>query len=97
MRLTQLYAERAGRRLAADTVLRALAWQEPERDTLFVRDLAARRIAAGQRVDCAWTGRALRPGAVQVDHCLPWSVWTCNDLWNLLPASREANQRKSPV
>ncbi|MDO9710774.1 class I SAM-dependent methyltransferase [Paracraurococcus lichenis] len=95
VRLTQLYAERAGRRLAADTVLRALAWQEPERDTLFVRDLAARRIAAGERVDCVWTGQALRGGALQVDHCLPWSAWACNDLWNLLPASREANARKS--
>ncbi|TCZ63994.1 methyltransferase [Roseicella aquatilis] len=95
VRLTQLYAERAGRRLAADTVLRALQWQEPERDTLLVRDLAARRLAAGQRVDCVWTGQALRPSGLQIDHCLPWSAWACNDLWNLLPASREANQRKS--
>lgn len=30
-----------------------------------------------------------------VDHCLPFSYWPNNDLWNLLPASREENRSKS--
>ena len=29
-----------------------------------------------------------------MDHCLPWSVWSCGDLWNLMPAHRTVNQNK---
>jgi SAM-dependent methyltransferase len=94
-RLTQGYAERAGRALAADEVLQALRWTEPERDTAFVRRLAEARFAAGAPVECVWTGQRLRPGTLDIDHCLPWSAWACNDLWNLLPASRAVNQAKS--
>lgn len=93
-RLTQGYAARAGRDLPADEVLRALEWAEPERDTGLVRGLVAARLARGAAVACVWTGRPLRPGGIEVDHCLPWSAWACNDLWNLLPASRAANQDK---
>ncbi|NOG69989.1 class I SAM-dependent methyltransferase [Roseicella sp. DB1501] len=94
-RLTLGYAARRGQPLLADTVLQALRWQEPERDTLVVRELAAQRLAAGQRLACVWSGRPLAAGTVEIDHCLPWSAWACNDLWNLLPASREANRRKA--
>jgi SAM-dependent methyltransferase len=93
-RLTQAYAERAGRVLATDEVQGALRWTEPGRDTAFVRRLADARFAAGQAVECVWTGQRLRPGAVEIDHCLPWSAWACNDLWNLLPAARGVNQAK---
>src|SRR3954468_13585430 len=37
-----------------------------------------------------WTYRVQ---TLDIDHCLPWSAWPCGDLWNLLPASRHANQR----
>jgi SAM-dependent methyltransferase len=93
-RLTQGYAERAGRVLVADEVLQALRWTEPERDTAFVRRLAEARFAAGARVDCVWTGQRLRPGSLDIDHCLPWSAWACNDLWNLLPAAPGVNRAK---
>ena len=32
-------------------------------------------------------------GTLDTDHCLPWSVWPCGDLWNLMPAHRRINQR----
>jgi SAM-dependent methyltransferase len=92
---TRDFATRAGGTLATDDVLDALRWLEPERDTLFVRNLAATRLARGERIDCVWTGERLRPGALDVDHCLPWSAWACNDLWNLLPAAPAANRSKS--
>jgi SAM-dependent methyltransferase len=94
-RQTRDFAERAGRTIATDDVLDALRWLEPTRDTGFVRNLAASHLARGAPVACIWTGEPLRPGAMDVDHCLPWSAWACNDLWNLLPASPAANRTKS--
>jgi hypothetical protein len=55
----------------------------------------AQRAAHGDGVACVWTGRPLAGQRIEVDHCLPWAAWPCNDLWNLLPASRDANQAKS--
>ncbi|NGM21373.1 methyltransferase domain-containing protein [Roseomonas stagni] len=94
VRLTQGYAARAGRVVSTDEVLAALQWLEPERETGFVRGLVADRLARGAPVDCVWTGQRLRPGAIDIDHCLPWSAWACNDLWNLLPASGVVNRSK---
>jgi hypothetical protein len=95
VRLVQAYGARAGRAIPADAVMQALQWAEPLRDTALVRDLVAGRIARGAAVACVWTGEPLRTRGIEIDHCLPWSAWACNDLWNLLPASRAANQRKS--
>jgi hypothetical protein len=94
-RLVQAYGARAGRAIPAEAVMRALEWAEPLRDTALVRDLVAGRIARGGHVACVWSGTRLRARGGEIDHCLPWSAWACNDLWNLLPASRAANQRKS--
>lgn len=94
VRQSRDFAARAGRPLAADAVLDALRWLDPERDTAFVRGLVAERVQRGAPVRCVWTGLPLRGRAIEVDHCLPWSAWPCNDLWNLLPASREANRQK---
>lgn len=95
VRLTRGYAERAGRTLDGDAVLSALRWLEPDRDTALVRDIAAARLKRGEALECVWTGEALRPGSIDIDHCLPWSAWACNDLWNLLPAGAAVNRRKS--
>lgn len=95
VRQSRDFAGRAGQPLAADTMLDALRWLEPERDTGFVRSLVAARLRRGAEVACVWTGRSLAGRGIDVDHCLPWAAWPCNDLWNLLPASREANQDKS--
>jgi hypothetical protein len=95
VRQSRDFAGRAGQPLAADTVIDALRWLEPERDTAFVRGIVAERLRLGRDVSCVWTGRNLTGRAIEVDHCLPWAAWPCNDLWNLLPASREANQEKS--
>ena len=31
---------------------------------------------------------------LDIDHCFPWTVWPCGDLWNLMPAHRTVNQRQ---
>jgi hypothetical protein len=92
VRLTRQYAERAGRDLSADDVQGALRWLEPERDTLFVRNLAQGRLDRGVPVECVWSGQGLRKTAMDIDHCLPWSAWPCGDLWNLLPAAPSINR-----
>jgi hypothetical protein len=71
----------------------ALRWIEPDRDTRFVREIALAHLAAGREVRCVWTGRPLGRQSLEIDHCLPWSAWACNDLWNLLPTSRRINQK----
>ena len=92
VRLTRLYADGLGKAVTADQVMSALRWIEPERDTVFVRDLALRRLASGAPVRCVWSGRSLAAGSLDIDHCLPWSAWPCGDLWNLLPATPTVNR-----
>jgi hypothetical protein len=39
-----------------------------------------------------WTGRKLSAARLDIDHCLPWAAWLCEDLWNLLPSSPAVNR-----
>ena len=90
------YAARQGRVVSLDTVLRALRWISPEHDTLRVRRIAAGLIEAGRPIHCVWTeARLANADRIEIDHCFPFAAWPCDDLWNLLPASRRANQHKS--
>ncbi|MBD0404407.1 HNH endonuclease domain-containing protein [Flammeovirga sp. EKP202] len=43
---------------------------------------------------CLWTLKPLK-GNFETDHIIPWSFWKNNDIWNLVPASRETNNNKS--
>lgn len=43
---------------------------------------------------CVWTERSIASD-FEVDHAMPFSLWRNNDLWNLLPASVQANGHKS--
>jgi len=55
----------------------------------------ARRIFSNlQRLECVWTGVSLKD-TFEVDHVIPFDLWHNNDAWNLLPASRSANSKKS--
>lgn len=77
------------------TVLRALRWIDPLRDTTKVREIAARLLDGGRPIHCVWSGTRLTDvRSIEIDHCFPYSAWPCDDLWNLLPASRHANGRK---
>ncbi len=37
---------------------------------------------------CVWSD------TLAMDQCLPFAVWPCDDLWNLLPVHREVNGKK---
>ena len=94
VRLTRGYATKLGKPVTTDEILHALEWLEPKRDTNFVRDIARRRLAQGQVLRCVWSGSRLTAQAFDVDHCLPWSAWPCEDLWNLLPSTQAINRHK---
>lgn len=44
---------------------------------------------------CVWSGKKLNESTLAIDHLLPFSVWRCNDLWNLVPSDAKVNLRKS--
>lgn len=93
-RLTRTYADRMGLAVAPGAVEAALAWTEPVRSTVLGRDVARRLLDGGHVMKCVWTGRSLKANTFDIDHCLPWSVWPCGDLWNLMPAHPRVNQHE---
>lgn len=95
IRLMQNYAKGQHRPVLDERAVQsAIKWSDPERNTHQVRKIAAQILDAGNAVNCIWTNSSLRMRNLQVDHCLPWAVWSCNDLWNLLPVSDKANNAK---
>ena len=90
--LMQQYALRQGRTLAYDAAARALAWLDPVHDTRLARERAL-KLLEGSAVRCVWSNQLLTPKTLDVDHCFPFAAWPCSDLWNLLPSSRQVNQR----
>jgi len=92
-RLMADYAERQGRRLDDAQVAEAMRWSDPARDVALARSQAL-RLMETRPLHCVWSGRALSAERLDIDHCFPWAAWPCEDLWNLLPADREVNQRQ---
>jgi SAM-dependent methyltransferase len=76
-----------------DEHLTLLRWLDPEHDTRLVRDFALKVRERNQALYCLWSGRKLRD-RFEVDHCLPFAAWPCNDLWNLFPAHPSVNHKK---
>ena len=92
-RLMRTYAERQGRTLDEGQLQSAMAWEEPNRDVAVARARAGLLLST-RRLHCVWSGKRLTAANVDIDHCFPWAVWPCGDLWNLMPAHRTVNQRK---
>ena len=92
-RLMHQYAEYQGTKLDEVAVAQGMVWSEPGRVARIPRERAASLIEAGS-LHCVWSGRKLNRQNVDIDHCFPWSTWPCSDLWNLVPSSRNVNQRE---
>ena len=91
VRLMEGYARGQGRDLDPAVVVRAMRWHEPSRDVAFARRTAA-ALMDGGTLFCVWTGRKLTESRLDIDHCLPWAAWPCEDLWNLMPADPTVNR-----
>jgi SAM-dependent methyltransferase len=85
IRLTKSYAARQGRQVDDARIAAAMTWSEPARDVSTARAQAERLLAAG-RLHCVWSGKRLSMNNLDIDHCFPWTVWPCGDLWNLMPS-----------
>lgn len=44
--------------------------------------------------NCVWSDKKLERGYA-VDHVIPFTLWHCNELWNLLPCDARINGLKS--
>ena len=76
-----------------DQYLASLKWLDPEHDTTLVRKIGVNLLAEGHRLQCVWTGNYIL-SSFDVDHCMPYAAWPCNDLWNLLPSLPKVNRSK---
>jgi hypothetical protein len=92
MRLMREYAKGQNRPFSEEKITAAMQWSDPARDVSRAREVAVSVLQAGS-LYCSWTGRPLSPNTLDIDHMFPWAAWPCGDLWNLLPAHREVNQR----
>ena len=59
------------------------------------RSIYQNLLDSGRVCRCVWSGRKLSNENLVVDHMIPFSIWSNNDLWNLLPAHARVNSRKS--
>lgn len=88
-------ADRTGRLTLESVLQRLCTFPETER---VVRDASAvyrSLFDQEQFLECVWSGNMMRTlEHVSIDHVIPFSLWRNNDLWNLLPSSREANRLK---
>ena len=87
------YAKRQERELDASRIRQAMEWVEPGRDVQIPK-LQALRLLEKEKLFCVWSGQSLGKASMDMDHCLPWSVWSCGDLWNLMPVQRKVNQHR---
>ena len=87
------YENKIGVKRTLDEYLGALAWLDADRDTRIVRRIVDNILDAGKKAYCVWTGKRLS-GAYEIDHCFPFKYCANNDLWNLVPSSRKANNEK---
>lgn len=79
-----------GEGIEVATVVNLLLDKEDERTTVEARKL----FSGVESLECIWTGNSLRD-SFDVDHVIPFDLWHNNDVWNLLPASKTANSKKS--
>ena len=93
IRMMSDYARKQGTKLEEAAVTQGMAWSEPGRAVDVSRGRAVQLLDQGS-LHCVWTGNPLTRATLDIDHCFPWSAWPCGDLWNLLPASRNVNQRQ---
>ena len=87
------YAQSQARSIDPQAIERCLRWTDPARVVARARTQALRLLNSDHEIRCVWTDKRLTAETLDIDHCLPWAIWPCDDLWNLMPADRRVNQQ----
>lgn len=74
-------------------ILHSLDWLEAKRSTTEVRH-RFEALKPNRNHLCVWSSKPLKDDYA-IDHCMPFSRWPNNDLWNLLPSNSKVNGQKS--
>jgi CRISPR/Cas system Type II protein with McrA/HNH and RuvC-like nuclease domain len=77
-----------------EVISTAMSWPESTREVKLARAQAL-SLLSREPLTCVWSGRQLTAESLHIDHCLPFALWPCDDLWNLLPTHQRENGRKS--
>jgi hypothetical protein len=77
-----------------EVISTAMSWPESTREVKLARAQAL-SLLSREPLKCVWSGRYLTAESLHIDHCLPFALWPCDDLWNLLPTHQRENGRKS--
>lgn len=88
----QKYPLNQQQQFSLDTYHANLRWLDKKHDTQLVRRKVEELRQQGADVCSVWSGSSLY--SYDIDHCVPFSYWPNNDLWNLLPASTQENRLK---
>ncbi|MEO3678422.1 class I SAM-dependent methyltransferase [Rheinheimera sp. FR7-31] len=88
----QKYELNQQRQITLDSYHNQLRWLDRQHDTALVRKKVEALRGQGAAVHSVWSGDLLY--SYDIDHCVPFSYWPNNDLWNLLPASSRENKLK---
>ncbi|MFA0086365.1 methyltransferase domain-containing protein [Vibrio sp. 10N.261.51.F12] len=94
VRLMQSFDLNQANNISLQTYHDCLIWLEKDHDTSQVRKRVKQLQMNGQRLTSVWSTRQLDK-TFHVDHCLPFTYWPNNDMWNLLPTTKNENLNKS--
>ena len=97
LKWAQFSSEKSGGRISVADAMEVLTMTpETERDTWEAQRFYEHLWGRNEVVSCVWTGAPVSSYAeCHIDHVLPFSIWKNNELWNLMPATPDANGRKS--
>ncbi len=88
-------ADRTGKLTVESVLQRLRTFPETERMITKARVAYRSLFEKTHCLECVWSGRKMRAFEhMNIDHVVPFTLWRNNDLWNLLPTSREMNQLK---
>ncbi|MGF1750611.1 methyltransferase domain-containing protein [Vibrio cionasavignyae] len=94
VRLMQRFELNQANNVSLQTYHDCLVWLEKDHDTSEVRKRVKQLQSDGQYNTSVWSTRKLNQ-TFHVDHCLPFTYWPNNDMWNLLPTTKSENLEKS--
>jgi len=81
-----------------ENILRALTTEPETRRAVHLAKQFYHDAFMEGPLECVWSGKIIRDESkMAVDHMIPFALWKNNDLWNLLPAEKKENGKKSDL